>query len=64
MGERANRSRPDPAEFLFCHQSIFVPLMFSLSLFECRVLPKGEDLEPTTAMNQYMGIDPAAPAFR
>ena len=25
---------PDPAEFLVCHQSIFVPLMFSLSLFE------------------------------
>lgn len=34
MGERANRFRPDLAEFLVCHQSIFLPLMFSLSLFE------------------------------
>ena len=37
--------------------SIFVPLIFSLSLSECRALPKEEDLEPTIAASQYIDID-------
>ena len=62
MGEGANRPCPGSAEFLFCYQSIFVPL-FSLSLSECKALPKGEDLEPTIAINQYMDIDLGVPAL-
>ena len=63
MGEGAGHPRPNPVEFFFYHQSIFVPLIFFLFLSEYRISPAEEGLEPTLAMSQYMGIDPGVPAL-
>ena len=63
MGEGAGHPRPNPVEFLFYHQSIFVPLIFFPFLSGYRTLSKWEGLELTLAMSQYMDIDPGVLAL-
>ena len=63
MGEGAGHPCPNPVEFLFYHQAIFVPLIFSLFPSGYRTLSKEEGLELTLAMSQYMDIDPGVLAL-
>ena len=57
MGQGAGHPHPNPVEFLFYHQSIFVPLMFFPFPSGYRASSKEECLELTLAMSQYMDID-------
>ena len=63
MGEGAGHPHPNPIEFLFYHQSIFVPLIFFPSPTQYRTSSKEEGLELTLAMSQYMEIDLGVPAL-
>ena len=63
MGEGAGHPRPDPVEFIFYHQSIFVPLVFFFFPSGYRTSSKEEGLELTLAMSQYMDIDPPVQAL-
>ena len=63
MGEGAGHPRLDPVEFLFYHQSIFVPLVFFFFPFGYRTSSKEEGLELALAMSQYMDMDPGVLAL-
>ena len=59
----AGHPHPNPIEFLFYHQLIFVSLIFFPFPSGYRPSSKEEGLELTLAMSQYMDFDPGVPAL-
>ena len=63
MWEGAGHPHPNPVEFLFYHQSMFVPLIFFPFPSGYRTSSKQEGIELILAMNQYTDIDLGVPAL-